>query len=96
MKETLPNAMFRVELENKRTWFWPTCRERCGRTSFAFCPGTRFWLSCLPMICPGGGSCTGISSLPDVQGTWSGRNCAGRIVMKVRASVKKICVSSAR
>ena len=38
--EPLPNAMFRVELENKHqvlAHVW----ERCARILFAFCPGTR-------------------------------------------------------
>ncbi len=54
--EPLPNAMFRVELENKhqvlahvsgkRRMF----QARCGRISSAFFPGTRWQLSFLPTI----------------------------------------------
>jgi len=50
--ETLPNAMFKVELENKHLVL-AHISERCARTSYAFCPAIRFWLSSRPMICPG-------------------------------------------
>jgi len=34
--EPLPNAMFKVELENKHR-YWRTFPARCGRTLYGFC-----------------------------------------------------------
>jgi hypothetical protein len=39
--EPLPNAMFRVELENGHKVLAVTSPERCGCTTSASCPGTR-------------------------------------------------------
>ncbi len=53
--EPLPNAMFRVELENKHQVLAHVSgksmfQARCGRISYAFFLGTRWRLSFLPTI----------------------------------------------
>ena len=73
--EPLPNAMFRVELENGHEVL-AHISSRCASTSSAFFQATKFWLSSLRMISREGASYIDTSREDG---------------MKVRPSVKKMC-----
>ena len=84
--ETLPNAMFRVELENKHMVL-AHVSGKMRKNFIRILPGDKILVELSPYDLSRGGSCTGTSK----------RGPGGRAVvlrsihMKVRASVKKIC-----
>ena len=59
--ELLPNAMFRVELENEHKVL-AHISGKMRRISSAYCRGTVSWWSCHRTTSPGAGSYTGTSN----------------------------------
>jgi len=66
--EPLPNAMFRIELENGHKVL-ATSAARCGSTTSASCPRTASSWSCLPTTCPGAALFIGTSKTTETEGS---------------------------